>query len=91
VSPGALAGSLPWIVGSIGFSVYIAHFNTHNKTYGSLGGGVILLTWLYLSSFVLLLGAVINAQAERQMTQDTTRGAPEPMERRKARTADTVG
>jgi membrane protein len=91
VSPGALAGSLLWIVGSIGFSVYVAHFNTYNKTYGSLGGVVILLTWLYLSSFVLLLGAVINAQSERQTIQDTTRGASEPMGRRNARAADTVG
>jgi membrane protein len=91
VSPGAIAGAALWILGSIGFSVYVAHFNTYNKTYGSLGGAVILLTWLYLSSFVVVFGAVINAQSERQTRADTTRGEPEPMGRRNAHAADTVG
>jgi len=91
VSPGAITGTILWIAGSIAFSVYVAHFNSYNKTYGSLGGAVILLTWLYLSSFVLLLGAVINAQSERQTARDTTRGQPEPMGRRGAHAADTLG
>jgi membrane protein len=91
VSPGAIIGATLWVVGSIGFSVYVAHFNTYNKTYGSLGGAVVLLTWLYLSSFVLLLGAVINAQSERQTKHDTTEGQPKPMGNRNARAADTLG
>jgi membrane protein len=91
VSPGAIAGAALWIVGSIAFSVYVSQFNTYNKTYGSLGGAVVLLTWLYLSSFVLLLGAVINAQSERQTTHDTTEGHPKPMGYRNARAADTLG
>jgi membrane protein len=91
ISPGAIAAAVLWILGSIAFSVYVANFNSYDKTYGSLGGVVILLTWLYLSSFVLLLGAVINAQAERQTRQDTTRGRPEPMGNRNAHAADTLG
>lgn len=91
VSPGAFAGAGLWILGSIGFSVYVSHFGSYGKTYGSLGGVVVLLTWLYLSAFVVLLGAVINAQAERQTSRDTTEGRPQPMGRRGAYAADTVG
>jgi membrane protein len=91
VSPGAIVGAVLWILGSIGFSVYVANFNSYDKTYGSLGGAVILLTWLYLSSLVLLLGAVINAQAERQTREDTTEGPPKPMGERNAHAADTLG
>ena len=66
VSPGAITATVLWLLGSIAFSVYVSHFNSYDKTYGSLGGVVVLLTWLYLSSFAALLGAVINAQSERQ-------------------------
>ena len=62
-----------WIVASIGFTVYVANFNSYDKTYGSLGGVVILLTWLYLSALMVLLGAVINAQSERQTRKDFDR------------------
>jgi membrane protein len=91
VSPGAVAGTILWIVGSIGFSIYLANFNSYNTTYGSLGGVVILLTWLYLSSFIVLFGAVINAETERQTRKDTTEGEQRPMGQRGAYAADTVG
>jgi membrane protein len=91
VSPGAIVAALLWIVASIAFSVYVANFSSYDKTYGSLGGAVVLLTWLYLSSFVLLLGAVINAQSERQTKQDTTTGRPKRMGERGAYAADTLG
>jgi membrane protein len=67
VTPGAIIGTLLWIIGSILFSVYVANFSNYNATYGSLGAVVVLLTWLYLSAFVVLLGAEINAEAEQQM------------------------
>jgi membrane protein len=66
VSPGAITATAVWILGSVLFTVYVTNFNSYNKTYGSLGGVVVLLTWLYLSAFAVLLGAVINAQSERQ-------------------------
>jgi membrane protein len=72
VSPGAIVATLLWLVGSAGFTVYVSHFNSYDKTYGSLGGVVVLLTWLYLSAFVALLGAVINAQSERQTETKTS-------------------
>jgi membrane protein len=91
VTPGAIIATVLWILGSIGFSVYVSHFNSYNKTYGSLGGVVVMLTWLYLSAFVALLGAVINAQAERQTVADSTTGHPSPIGDRRAYAADTVG
>ena len=91
VSPGAITATIFWIIASIGFTVYVANFNSYSKTYGSLGGVVILLTWLYLSALMVLLGAVINAQSERQTRQDSTDGAPRPMGQRDAHAADTLG
>jgi len=91
VSPGAIAGTVLWVLGSIAFSLYVSNFSSYDKTYGSLGGVVVLLTWLYLSAFVVLLGAVINAQAERQTVADSTTGRPAPLGERKAHAADTVG
>ncbi len=76
VSPGAGAATLLWIAGSVGFTVYVANFNSYDKTYGSLGGVVILLTWLYLSSLTVLLGAAINAQAEKQTRRTPRRDRP---------------
>ena len=58
VSPGAIAATSCGSSRSIGFTVYVANFNSYDKTYGSLGGVVILLTWLYLSALMVLLGAV---------------------------------
>lgn len=91
VSPGAIAATFLWLLGSIGFTVYVAHFNSYDKTYGSLGGVVVMLTWLYLSAFVALFGAVVNAQSERQTQADSTVGGSKPMGTRRAYAADTVG
>jgi membrane protein len=91
VSPGAITATALWLLGSVGFTIYVAHFNSYDKTYGSLGGVVVMLTWLYLSAFVALFGAIINAQAERQTEVDSTVGHPKPMGQRRARAADTVG
>ena len=79
VSPGAVAATVLWLLGSVAFTVYVSHFNSYDKTYGSLGGVVVMLTWLYLSAFVALFGAVINAQSERQTQADSTAMGPKPM------------
>lgn len=91
VSPGAIAATVLWMLGSAGFTAYVSYFNSYNKTYGTLGGIVILLTWLYLSAFVILFGAIINAQSEKQTRKDSTEGKPAPMGQRGARAADTLG
>ncbi len=91
VSPGALTATVLWLVSSILFSVYVSHFGSYNKTYGSLGAIIVLLTWLWISVSAVLLGAEINAESERQTRRDTTVGTPEPMGRRGAVAADTLG
>jgi membrane protein len=91
VSPGAIAATFLWLLGSLGFTVYVAHFNSYDKTYGSLGGVVVMLTWLYLSAFVALFGAVVNAQSERQTQADSTVGNSKPLGDRRAHAADTIG
>jgi membrane protein len=55
-----------WIGGSILLSIYVYHFSNYNRTYGSLGMPFALLTWIWMSVFVVLLGAEINGQAKRQ-------------------------
>lgn len=61
VLPGAIFTTLGWIVTSLAFSFYVNHFGSYSKTYGSIGGIIVLLTWLYLSSIVLVIGGEINA------------------------------
>jgi membrane protein len=90
VSVGALVAALLWIIGSVGFSLYVNFFGNYNKTYGALGGVVVLMLWLYLTSYIVLLGAEINAESERQTRHDTTRGPAQPMGARGADAADTV-
>jgi len=58
----AIASTLLWIIGSTGFSLYVARFGSYDKTYGSLGAVVILLMWFYLSAYIILAGAELNAE-----------------------------
>lgn len=59
--PGAIFSSIAWIILSIGFSFYVTNFSNYSKTYGSLGGVIVFLIWLYISSIVIVLGAEVNA------------------------------
>ncbi len=91
VSHGAIVATLLWVIGSALFSVYVSHFGSYNATYGSAAAVVILLTWFLLSSYVILIGAEINAESERQTREDTTTGGRKPLGQRGAYAADTVG
>ena len=91
VSWGAAAATVGWIVASVLLAVYAANVGRFDRTYGSLGGVVVLLLWLYLSALVILLGGEVNAEMEHQTRRDTTAGAEAPLGERGARVADEVG
>ena len=65
LSFGSVIALVIWLLGSGAFAFYVSRFSSYNKTWGSLAAVVVMLTWLWLSSVALLLGAEINAEAER--------------------------
>ena len=68
-----LAGAL-WTVATILFAVYVNHFSSYNRTYGALAGVIVLMLWFYLSAFVILFGALVNAESERALHGGTLPG-----------------
>lgn len=70
ISPGSLFAALVWIAASLLFSWYTSHFGSYNKTYGSLGAAVGFMTWMWISTIVILVGAMINAELEHQTAID---------------------
>src|ERR1700712_4060799 len=78
ISPGSIFAAVTWIAASLLFSWYTAHFGNYNKTYGSLGAAVGFMTWIWISTMVILIGAKINAELEHQTASDTTVGTPAP-------------
>lgn len=91
VTPGAGVATVLWLVASAGFSLYVSRFGSYNDTYGSLGGVVVAMLWLFLTAYVVILGAELDAELERQTLRDTTEGRDEPLGCRGAEAADTVG
>ncbi|MGF1550970.1 MAG: YihY/virulence factor BrkB family protein [Paracoccaceae bacterium] len=91
VTPGAVVATILWLVGSAAFSFYVSNFGSYNETYGALAGVIILLLWLWLSSFCILLGAELNSEIEHQTGRDSTTGEPKPQGERGAVKADHVG
>jgi membrane protein len=90
VSVGAVVATVIWLVASIGFSIYVSTFGSYAETYGVFAGIIVLLLWLFLTSYAVLLGAEINAEAEQQTAEDTTRGPEQPMGSRDAVKADSL-
>ncbi|WP_052134292.1 YihY/virulence factor BrkB family protein [Sphingomonas sp. 37zxx] len=90
LSVGSLAATILWLAATFGFGIYAANFANYNATYGALGAVVVLLMWLFVSSYAVLIGAEINAEAERQTGVDSTTGDPRPQGQRGARMADTL-
>ncbi len=91
LTPGAFVACALWVSGSFGFSLYVQSFGSYNETFGALGGVIILLTWLWLSAFIVLLGALLDAELEAQTKRDSTVGDDRPIGERGAVKADTVG
>ncbi|CAA7619430.1 YihY/virulence factor BrkB family protein [Magnetospirillum sp. UT-4] len=91
VTWGAALAVLVWLAGSGLFSLYAARFGSFNETYGSVAAVAVMLLWFQLTAFAVLLGALLDAEAEHQTVRDSTTGPEQPMGRRGARMADTVG
>jgi membrane protein len=91
VTPGGVIAAVLWLAVSMLFSWYVANFGSYNETYGSLGAVIGFMTWIWISSVVVLLGAEINAEMEHQTAKDTTEGNHQPMGARGAQMADTIG
>jgi membrane protein len=87
---GAVIATALWLVGSAAFALYASNFGSYDETYGSLGGVVVLLLWLYITALVVVLGAEINAALETQTARDSTTGPEQPLGRRGAEAADSV-
>ena len=90
LSHGAVVSTLLWIVGSLLFSWYVQNFGSYDKVYGSFAAVIILMLWLFITAFIILLGAELNSETEHQTRKDTTVGEDEPMGQRGAYHADHV-
>lgn len=75
LTPGSLLATLLWLLGTLGFGLYVKNFGNYGATYGSLSAVIVLLTWLWLSIYVFLLGAELNSELERAVAPRT----PEPV------------
>jgi membrane protein len=75
LTPGGVLAVVLWIAASAAFALYVANFASYNKTYGSLGGVIVFLVWLWISNIAVLLGAEMNAEVER--ARELEAGVPE--------------
>ena len=91
VTPGAGVAVILWLVASVAFAIYLRNFGSYQETFGTLGGVVVLLMWLWISSYIVLLGAELDSEMEAQTKHDTTVGRSQPMGERDAVKADVLG
>ncbi|HMJ74577.1 MAG TPA: YihY/virulence factor BrkB family protein [Iamia sp.] len=89
-APGTIVATVLALVGSVLFSLYTSTMGSYAETYGALGAVVVLMLWLMLMAAAVVIGAEINAEAERQTARDSTTGPEQPLGQRDAYAADTV-
>jgi membrane protein len=89
-SEGATVATLLWLATSVGLFTYVQRLGTYESTYGSLAGVAISMFWLWISVFLVIMGAVVNAEAERQTVRDSTVGPERPLGLRGAVVADSA-
>jgi membrane protein len=85
ITPGSAFAAFAWLSATAGFGLYVSNFGNYNATYGSLGAVIVFLTWLYLSAYIVLLGAELNSELERRAAQATA--PPEEVHERRAGSA----
>jgi membrane protein len=79
VSPGSVLAVAVWLIASAAFALYVANFGSYNKTYGSLGGVIIFLVWLWISNVAILLGAEFDAELQRGRELEAGRRGGDPI------------
>jgi membrane protein len=70
ITPGSVIAVVLWIIASAGFALYVSHFGSYNKTYGSLGAVIVFLVWLWITNIAILFGAEFNSELERSREID---------------------
>lgn len=88
---GSVLGAAAWLLGSLGFSLYVNNIAHYDATYGPLGAVIAFMVWMWFSIMTVLVGAELNAEIEHQTAIDSTTGPEMPMGQRGAAMADTVG
>jgi membrane protein len=83
ITPGAVIGTLLWLVVSLVFKFYVANFTDYNATYGAVGGVIVLLLWFYISGLAILVGAELNAEIEHASPYGKDPGEKVPGQRKK--------
>jgi membrane protein len=91
ISVGSVLAAIAWLGASALLSCYLTHFANYDATYGSLGAGIGLMMWMWISSIVILFGAELNSEIEHQTFRDSTVKGDKPLGARGAVMADTVG
>ena len=72
ITPGSVLATIVWVIATVGFGFYVSNFGNYNATYGALGAVIVFLTWLYLTAYIILLGAELNAVLEQEVAADPT-------------------
>lgn len=88
---GSLVATVVWIAGSALLSFYLTNYANYDAMYGSLGAVIGMMSWMWMSTIVILFGAELNSEIEHQTAKDSTDGDDMPMGTRGANVADTVG
>jgi membrane protein len=83
ITPGSLLATTLWVLGSLGFRFYVVNFGNYEAAYGAIGGIILLLLWFYLSGFVIVVGAEMNAEIEHASPWGKAPGAREPGKRKR--------
>lgn len=78
LTPGSLLATAGWVVLTLGFGLYVARFGHYDATYGSLSAVIVLLTWLYLSAYLFLLGGELNSEVEKLVENRAASEGPRP-------------
>jgi membrane protein len=91
ISVGSFVATVVWIAGSASLSFYLTNYADYDAMYGSLGAVIGTMSWMWMSTIVILFGAELNSEIEHQTAKDSTDGDDKPMGARGANVADTMG